>query len=185
MRSSLKEGDVPKHCNIKRAINMKHFWMFHLDLLHSAKLSDTNTSNDRNKTLYLIMHLVYWIRIIGRLKVSCWSTLFYKISHVFKHLWWQSVCRLGAGALLTHTTVDKAVLGGVIVLHNIIVAASLVENDFTFFFVITNRSMKAIIDKQKKNVRLRAIKDSIIQWFSDYILNYQTSAEWEISETVT
>lgn len=33
--------------------------MFRLDLLYSKKLSDTNASNDRNETLYLIMHLVY------------------------------------------------------------------------------------------------------------------------------
>lgn len=37
---------------------MKHFGMFHLDLLCSKKLSDSNKSNDGNKTLNQIMHLV-------------------------------------------------------------------------------------------------------------------------------
>lgn len=31
--------------------------------------------------------------------------------------------------------------------------------------------MKAAIGKEKANVRLRAIKDSILQWFDDYSLN--------------
>lgn len=38
---------------------MKRFWIFHLDLLYADKLSDTNASNDRNKTSYLIMQFVY------------------------------------------------------------------------------------------------------------------------------
>lgn len=79
---SLKECIVLQ-CYVQRAIITKQFWMFHLHLLSSTKLSDINASNDRNKPLSLIIHLVYWIRIIGRLRWIHWSTLSYKISHVF------------------------------------------------------------------------------------------------------
>lgn len=87
IHSSLREGVFLQCYYVQRAIVMKQFWIFNLDLLRSTKLSDINASNDRNKTLSLIMHLVYWIRIIGRLRGIHWRTLCYKISHVFEHLY--------------------------------------------------------------------------------------------------
>lgn len=62
MCSSFKEGDIAQCYYIKRTVIMKHFWMFHQDLLYSKKFSDTNASSDRNETFletYKIMHLVY------------------------------------------------------------------------------------------------------------------------------
>lgn len=159
---SLKECIVLQ-CYVQRAIITKQFWMFHLHLLSSTKLSDINASNDRNKALSLIIHLVYWIRIIGRLRWIHWSTLSYKISHVFEHLQEQAnptaQSSLEQGTLLAYTSIPRARLWRVL-LHHLIVTVFLVENDFTCFFIIIHRSVIAAIDKERANIRHGSISNS-------------------------
>lgn len=52
--------------------------------------------------------------------------------------------RFGVGGLLAHTRIDKTLLGGVVYLHHIILAAFLVENTYTVLFIIISRNMKAV-----------------------------------------
>lgn len=72
--------------------------------------------------------------------------------------------RFASGGLLAHTRIDRTQLGGVTYLHHVIVAAILVENSFTVLFVIIHRSMKAVIGKEKVNVRFlnRSLNTSVI-----------------------
>lgn len=91
------------------------------------------------------------------------SSFSVKEKHLQEGKEFQSAETFGTDVLLAHTRIDITLLCGVALLYHFIVTGFFIENDSTALFVITDRSMKAVIGKEKPNVSLRAINNSVVQ----------------------